>query len=200
MKSVCMIAVLAACSHADRGGVELLGGDDSATDDTAAGGTNTQDVFDDTGGIPNGGDDSGDSGDSGASGDSGDSGDSGKTGDTGGTIDTAGDCPVTIPKDVVVVTHDAYMKEDGVVVYVCKNKVLSLIGSNATVFVGSHGQLWNNSSGNTIYAKTGADLAFYDSHNDVYIEGGVDVEDDSKDGTLPLVICTSVTFVNEPAC
>jgi len=66
--------------------------------------------------------------------------------------------------------------------------------------VGSHGQLWSNSSGNTIYAKTGADLAFYDSDNDVYVEGGVDVEDDSKDGKLPLVICTSVTFENEPDC
>jgi len=190
MKSIWTIAVLAACSHAERGGVELLGSDDSAveTDDSAS--VHDPDYTTDfLGGNGNGG-----------GGDSGDTGKTGGTGGTGGTVDTAGDCPVTIPKDVVVVDHDAYMKEDGVVAFVCKNTVLSLIGSNATVFVGAHGQLWNNSSGNTIYAQTGADLAFYDSDNDVYVEGGVDVEDDSKDGALPLVICTSVTYENEPGC
>jgi hypothetical protein len=192
MKSIWTIAVLAACSHADRGGVELLGGDDSAvdTDDSAS----VQDpdyTTDFLGGNGGGG---------GGGGDSGDTGKTGGTGGTGGTVDTAGDCPVTIPKDVVVVDQDAYVKEDGIVAFVCKNKVLSLIGSNATVFVGGNGQFWNNSSGNTIYAKSGADLAFYDSDNEVYVEDGVHVEDDSKDQSLPLVICTSVTYENEPDC
>jgi hypothetical protein len=182
-----MIAVLAACSGAERGGAELLGDDssvdvdDSAPDDTSV----THGIADDSGGLTGNGDDSGKTDDSGS---------------TGGTVDTAGDCPVTIPKDVVVIADDAYLKEDGIVAYVCKNKVLSMIGSNATVYVATGGNLWMNSSGNTIYAKSGADLAFYDSDNEVYVEDGVSVEDDSKDATLPLVICTSITYENEPDC
>ena len=186
MRSVWMIAVLAACSDAKRGGMDLVGGDDDTGEPT---GDDSGEPNDDTSGNTND--------DSGKTDDSGDSGDSGKT---GGTVDTAGDCPVTIPKDVLVIDDDAYVKDDGIVVYVCKNKVLSLVGGSATVFVGVGGQLWNNSSGNTIYAKAGAELAFYDSDNEVYVEDGVSVEDDSKDGTLPLVICTSVTYENEPDC
>ena len=83
----------------------------------------------------------------------------------------------------------------------CKNKVLSLTGERCDgVRRCTGGQLWLNSSGNTVYARTGAELAFYDSDNDVYIEDGVDVEDDSEDATLPLVICSSVIFENEPDC
>jgi hypothetical protein len=194
MKAVWLLAGAMACQRADRGSPdELVGGDD----DTAAPAEDDSGVrhiftdHPDGDGLPNGvgnGDDSGDTGET------------GETGGTGGTIDTAGDCPVTIPKDVVVIDDDEFLTTDGVVAYVCKNKVLSLTGSGATVFVGVGGQLWMNSSGNTVYARTGAELAFYDSDNDVYIEDGVDVEDDSEDATLPLVICSSVTFENEPDC
>ena len=201
MRSLWVLVLATACSDARRGTLDPA--DDSAApaDDSAAGDdwAAQYDITGDGNGFPNNGGGNG-SGDDTGGGGNGSGDDTGDSGSTGGTVDTAGDCPVTIPKDVVVIADDSFLTDDGLVVYVCKNNVLSLTGSGATVFVGVGGQLWNNSSGNTIYAKSGAELAFYDSDNEVYIEEGVDVEDDSKDATLPLVICTSVTYENEPDC
>lgn len=121
------------------------------------------------------------------------------SGDEVEEVDTrpAGSCAPEIPVDARVLTDDAEVEEDDVLVWVCRGATVSAAGSTGAFFVDTRAELVLSGQGGRAWIRSGSTLNVFDGPNELWVEDGADVYIDA----LGVVVneCPTLTFTGGPA-
>jgi hypothetical protein len=91
-------------------------------------------------------------------------------------------CTVSIPASLEIIKDDGASSQDGLVAWVCRNRVLSFTGTGGTFYLGDRAEIVLSSGGNTIYVPANARIHNFADGNRIILERDRSLSDESPNG------------------